>query len=46
MDQDGYGYRADDRGIERLLQDSRTLSPAGIERAGRIGQGEEIRVRT
>ena len=33
MDQDGYGYRADDRGIERLLQDSRTLSPAGIERA-------------
>jgi hypothetical protein len=33
MDADGYGYRPDERGIARLLQDFRTLSPAGIERA-------------
>lgn len=33
MDQEGYGYRPDERGVDRLLQDSRTLSPAGIERA-------------
>jgi hypothetical protein len=33
MDSDGYGYTATERGIERLLQDLRTLSPAGIERA-------------
>jgi len=32
-DQEGYGYRPDDRGVERLLEDFRTLSPAGIERA-------------
>jgi hypothetical protein len=32
MDRDGYGYAATDRGIERLLGDARTLSPAGIER--------------
>lgn len=33
MDSDGYGYTATERGIERLLADLRTLSPAGIERA-------------
>jgi hypothetical protein len=33
MDADGYGFRPDDRGLERLLQDFRTLSPAGVERA-------------
>lgn len=32
MDRDGYGYAATDRGIDRLLADARTLSPAGIER--------------
>ncbi len=32
-DLEGYGYRADDRGVERLLADFRTLSPVGIERA-------------
>jgi hypothetical protein len=31
-DADGYGYSPDDRGIDRLLEDIRTLSPAGIER--------------
>ena len=33
MDRDGYGYKATDNGIERLLADARTLSPSGIERA-------------
>jgi hypothetical protein len=33
MDADGYGFRADDRSLERLLEDFRTLSPAGVERA-------------
>ena len=33
MDADGYGYSADDRSVERLLADFRTLSPAGVERA-------------
>jgi hypothetical protein len=33
MDLEGYGYTATDRGINRLLDDCRTLSPAGIERA-------------
>jgi len=33
MDADGYGFRADDRSVERLLADFRTLSPAGVERA-------------
>jgi hypothetical protein len=32
-DSDGYGYGPKDRGIERLMEDARTLSPAGIERA-------------
>jgi hypothetical protein len=32
MDSDGYGYRSDDRGSSRLLDDLRTLSPAAIER--------------
>jgi hypothetical protein len=33
MDSDGYGYTADDRSTARLLEDLRTLSPLGIERA-------------
>src|SRR2546423_15713943 len=33
IDAEGYGYRAGDEGIDRLLRDARTLSPAGIERA-------------
>ena len=33
MDADGYGYRPGDSGLERLLEDLRTFSPAGIERA-------------
>jgi hypothetical protein len=32
MDSDGYGYRSDDRGSSRLLDDLRTLSPSAIER--------------
>jgi hypothetical protein len=32
MDSDGYGYRPDDHGVSRLLDDLRTLSPSGIER--------------
>ncbi len=32
-DVEGYGYRPEERGVERLLEDFRTLSPAGIERA-------------
>lgn len=32
MDRDGYGYGSDDHGVPRLLEDLRTLSPAGIER--------------
>jgi hypothetical protein len=32
MDSDGYGYRPDEHGISRLLDDLRTLSPSGIER--------------
>jgi hypothetical protein len=32
MDSDGYGYRPDEHGIAGLLEDLRTLSPAGIER--------------
>ncbi|MEA2682577.1 MAG: hypothetical protein QOK05_905 [Chloroflexota bacterium] len=31
-DADGYGYGSADRGVARLLEDLRTLSPAGIER--------------
>ena len=33
MDIEGYGPRPGQTPIERLLEDSRTLSPAGIERA-------------
>jgi hypothetical protein len=32
MDDDGYGIRPGQTEIDRLLEDSRTLSPAGIER--------------
>jgi hypothetical protein len=32
MDSDGYGYSSDDHSVRRLLDDLRTLSPAGIER--------------
>jgi hypothetical protein len=32
VDSDGYGARPDQTPVERLLEDSRTLSPAGIER--------------
>jgi hypothetical protein len=32
-DADGYGYQPGDEGLDRLLRDARTLSPAGIERA-------------
>ncbi len=35
MDSDGYGYRPDDNGVNRLLEDLRTLSPSGIERVAR-----------
>ena len=33
MDRDGYGYSPDDSGVQRLLEDFRTLSPAGVQRA-------------
>jgi hypothetical protein len=33
MDLEGYGYTATERGVDRLLEDCRILSPAGIERA-------------
>src|SRR5919108_1677422 len=33
MDQEGYGYKSGEDLVGRLLQDLRTLSPAGIERA-------------
>jgi hypothetical protein len=33
MDADGYGYKPDEHGAARLLEDLRTFSPAGIERA-------------
>lgn len=33
VDREGYGYRPDERGVDRLMEDLRTLSPAGIERA-------------
>jgi hypothetical protein len=36
MDRDGYGVREGQTALERLLEDCRTLSPAGIER---IAQG-------
>ena len=32
VDREGYGYRAGEEGIDRLLTDARVLSPAGIER--------------
>ena len=33
MDLDGYGYKPDEKGPARLLEDLRTLSPLGIARA-------------
>jgi hypothetical protein len=33
MDSDGYGYSSDDHSASRLLDDLRTFSPSGIERA-------------
>jgi hypothetical protein len=33
MDADGYGYKPDEKGPARLLEDLRTFSPAGIARA-------------
>ena len=32
-DAEGYGYKATDEGLDRLINDARVLSPAGIERA-------------
>lgn len=32
-DAEGYGYREGEEGIDRLMNDARVLSPAGIERA-------------
>ena len=32
-DAEGYGYRQGEEGIDRLFNDARVLSPAGIERA-------------
>src|SRR6202165_6324475 len=49
VDAEGYGYGSHEEGIDRLLNDARVLSPAGIERAGRGwgrhgGPGGEARV--
>src|ERR1700738_4323081 len=33
VDAEGYGYGSHEEGLDRLLEDARTLSPAGIERA-------------
>src|SRR4030081_3835246 len=33
VDAEGYGYRTNDEGLDRLLTDARGLSPAGIQRA-------------
>lgn len=33
VDREGYGYRDGEQGLDRLLNDARVLSPAGIERA-------------
>ena len=33
VDAEGYGYRTGEQGVDRLLNDARVLSPAGIERA-------------
>jgi hypothetical protein len=35
MDVEGYGERPGQSEVDRLLEDSRTLSPAGVERAAR-----------
>jgi hypothetical protein len=44
MDRDGYGAREGQTPIDRLLEDCRTLSPAGIERIARgwvvLAEGE------
>jgi hypothetical protein len=39
MDRDGYGVREGQTPLDRLLEDCRTLSPAGIER---IARGWEV----
>jgi hypothetical protein len=33
LDAEGYGYKSSDEGLDRLVNDARVLSPAGIERA-------------
>ena len=33
VDAEGYGYKSGDEGVDRLVNDARVLSPAGIERA-------------
>src|SRR5205823_6417389 len=38
IDAEGYGYRAGEEGLERLLRDARVLSPAGIEGAAQAGR--------
>jgi hypothetical protein len=44
MDRDGYGAREGQTPVDRLLEDCRTLSPAGIERIARgweaLAEGE------
>lgn len=44
MDRDGYGARQGQTSLDRLLEDCRTLSPAGIERIAhgwvRLAEGE------
>jgi hypothetical protein len=38
QDTDGYGARESQSGIDRLLEDCRTLSPSGIERIAQSWQ--------
>jgi hypothetical protein len=49
MDNEGYGLRPGQTPIERLLEDSRTLSPAGVERVAsgwaKFGSGASERYR-
>jgi hypothetical protein len=33
VDAEGYGYKSGEEGLDRLVNDARVLSPAGIERA-------------
>lgn len=44
MDRDGYGPRPGQSQVDRLLEDSRTLSPLGVERAaeGWGQRGDEV----